>query len=86
MENYVTSDSQLSSNDSLSSSSSDSELEIIIRRRKIYSQRVVNLNLWTDNDFFQRFRLSKPAVTELLNHIRNDIETPTNKYVEIIRT
>lgn len=78
MDNY-TSDSELLSGDSFNSSSSDSELEIVVRKRKVYKKRMENFDNWSDGEFFARFRLSKLAVIHLLELIREDIESPTNR-------
>lgn len=76
-----TSDSDFST-DSMMETSSDDEEDIIfrIRRPKIYKQRVDTFEAWSDLEFFIRFRLSKAAVLELLNHIRNDISSISNRY------
>lgn len=35
---------------------------------------------WNDNEFFDRFRLSKTTVEGILNLIQNDVKNRTNRY------
>lgn len=63
-----------------SSSSSDSEDDyVFVRRRKIYRERVNNLEKYDDLDFFTRFRITKPTFHTLLEAIEHLIATPTNR-------
>ncbi|KAG5882834.1 hypothetical protein JTB14_008017 [Gonioctena quinquepunctata] len=65
---------------SSSSSSSDSDDDyVFVRRRKVYRERVNNLEKFDDLDFFDRFRITKPTFHLLLETIEHLIETPTNR-------
>lgn len=65
-----------------SSSSTDSEEEHeFVRRRKIYRQRVNHFEKYDDFDFFDRFRITKPTFSALLESIEDVIATPTNRFV-----
>ncbi|KAL6977982.1 hypothetical protein U1Q18_050572, partial [Sarracenia purpurea var. burkii] len=70
----------------LSSEDSDSEdedfLELVLliqfpRRRKIFHQRKDYFNELPDEDFFQRFRLSKTTVQFLIEKLRDQISSRT---------
>lgn len=62
-----------------SSSSSDSEEELIVRRPRTYRERI-NLTLTiTDFTFNQRFRVSKSTVEYLLQTIGGNLRHPTRR-------
>ncbi|KAJ8914243.1 hypothetical protein NQ315_003608 [Exocentrus adspersus] len=65
---------------SSSSSSSSSEYEeIFVRRRKLYRQRRPCFDMYDDLEFFDRFRLTKNTVENLLQKIEGTIALPTNR-------
>jgi hypothetical protein len=67
---------------SSSSSESDSDNEYyVIREPKVYKNRITNFDTWNDNEFYQRFRLSKAAIYELLDHIHGRICSVSNRCV-----
>nr|CAD7207158.1 unnamed protein product [Timema douglasi] len=49
------------------------------RNAKIYRPREDHYAKWTDKEFFVRFRLTKETVLELLDLIREDLETSTDR-------
>nr|CAD7201146.1 unnamed protein product [Timema douglasi] len=51
------------------------------RNAKIYRPREDHYAKWTDKEFFVRFRLTKETVLELLDLIREDLETSTDVIV-----
>lgn len=69
---------------SSSSSSSSEEEEIVVRRPKIYPKRKDYVHEYDELDFFDRFRLTKATVINLLEKIENLIVLPTNRYFTII--
>lgn len=50
------------------------------RRRKMFLQRSNHFVKWRDDQFFNRFRLSKNSVYYVLDHIKERISSPTNRY------
>lgn len=64
--------------------SSDDEDIIVIpqRRRKRFKHRLNYFEELDDIEFRMRFRLSKRSVLLVLEHIREDLESATNKLVE----
>jgi hypothetical protein len=68
-----------------SSSESDEDDEMLAeiaahaRRPKTIRARPNNFENWDDEEFFIRFRLSKPTVLHLLNDIEHLISTRTAK-------
>lgn len=58
--------------------SSDDEEE---RRRRIIRPRPNDFEVWDEKDFFQRFRLSKRAVGNILEEIEDTIRFPTNRSI-----
>lgn len=64
-----------------SSSESDSgEINIKKSRKpRNFRPRIDNFNKWNDEEFFFRFRLTKPTVLMILNLINDKIEFPTNR-------
>jgi hypothetical protein len=54
-------------NNSLSSSSSEDEEFLFVRRTKVYRQRKNYFEHYDDLDFFDRFRITKATVMALLN-------------------
>ncbi|KAJ8915451.1 hypothetical protein NQ315_003214 [Exocentrus adspersus] len=72
--NNLTSDSEVNSSSSLNTSSDDDEIDFVFRRPKIYKPRITDFN---------RFRLSKLAVTEVINRIRPEIEKNSNRGASI---
>lgn len=77
-----TTDSDIST-DSMMATSSDEEENIVfrIRRPKTYKVRINTFDAWSDFEFYYRFRLSKEAALTILNHIQNQISSPSNRYV-----
>lgn len=51
------------------------------RRPKIFRKRVDYFTELRDNEFFDRFRLSKDAVLYVVNKIRSKIQSPTTRHV-----
>ncbi|KAJ8911003.1 hypothetical protein NQ315_011268 [Exocentrus adspersus] len=64
---------------SSSSSSSSEDEEIFVRRRKLYRQRRPCFDMYDDLEFFDRFRLTKNTVENLLQQIEGMIALPTNR-------
>lgn len=59
------------------------ELALIIgfpRKRKTYLERPNHFIKWRDEQFFSRFRMSKNCVYFILDHIKENITSPTNRY------
>ena len=63
-------------------------------RRRIFRQRIDPFDDCTDEEFIERFRLSKDCVTNLLNELRRHLPTSinrrgksiyTNQYVYVIQ-
>lgn len=51
------------------------------RRPQIYRQRPDHFTIWRENEFFDRFRMSKNTVRFILHLIENRIRSPTDWYV-----
>ncbi|VEN53564.1 unnamed protein product, partial [Callosobruchus maculatus] len=62
-----------------SSSSSDSEDIPVIRKAKVYRIRENNLDKFDELEFFQRFRIRKRTFLVLLEKIKDNIEPTTNR-------
>lgn len=59
------------------------EVALIIgfsRKRKKSLERSNHFTKWRDEQFFSRFRLSKNSVYFILDHIKENITSPTNRY------
>lgn len=72
------------------SDNSDSDDEFLMniaifrtRRVKNVQERIDHFNKWNDDEFFSRFRLSKRAVQFLLEHIEEQLQSWTERYVSI---
>jgi hypothetical protein len=69
--------------------SSDSEDEFFMnlaargRRVKDVRPRIDNFNVWNDDQFFVRFRLTKLTVLHLLDLVEPSLETATDRLVSI---
>jgi hypothetical protein len=67
--------------------SSDEEDEFFMnldaqgRRAKNFRARVDHFNVWNDDGFFVRFRLTKPTVLYLLEETEPHLETATDRCV-----
>lgn len=53
------------------------------RLAKIIRPRVNHFDMWTDAEFFMRFRLTKPTVLLLLDQIVHQLEHQTDRLVGI---
>lgn len=59
------------------------ELAVIVafpRKKKMFLERPNHFTKWRGEQFFNRFRLSQPTVYFILNHIKERISSPTNRY------
>jgi hypothetical protein len=71
----------------LENDSSDSDDEFFMnlaargRRVKDVRPRIDNFNVWNDDQFFVRFRLTKPTVLHLLELVEPSLETATDRLV-----
>lgn len=72
--------------DTSSSSSSDDErvIEFVsrlgrTRKPRIFRKRADHFIEWDENEFYNRFRLSKRCVNTVLDLIAFKIESPTNR-------
>lgn len=54
--------------------SDDDENTLVVERRQYKMAERINMEYWDDEDFFQRFRLTKPTVAKVLAIIRPDLE------------
>ena len=68
--------------------SSDDEDEIrfverlgAIRKPRRYQQRKDHMAYWDNEEFYKRFRFSKQAVMFILEHVQEDIKSPTKWYL-----
>lgn len=68
--------------DTSSTSSSDENEVIYIRRPKVYQERKKYFESLDDLEFFERFRLTKQTVVNILQQIDHSIRLPTNRYVQ----
>jgi hypothetical protein len=50
------------------------------RRPKNVRPRIENFNVWNDDEFFVRFRLTKATVLHLLQQIEHNLETATDRF------
>jgi hypothetical protein len=48
------------------------------RKRRRYQERKNHLDYWDDQEFYNRFRFSKPSVRRILEKIEEAIKSPTN--------
>jgi hypothetical protein len=48
-----------------------------------FRQRPDNLNIWSDEEFFMRFRLTKPTVLSVLEMVEHELEYETDRYVRL---
>lgn len=64
-------------------SDSDDEMMMHIAARgrvaKNVRPRVNHFEIWTEDEFFMRFRLTRPTVLHILDQIENELETPTDR-------
>lgn len=70
------------------SDSSDFENEITafnmcLRKDKTYQPRVNYFNIYDEEEFVKRFRLTKSTVGKVLNEIVDQLKTSTNTYVDL---
>jgi len=49
------------------------------RKKKVFRNRMVDFEMWDDDEFFMRFRLKKPTVIELLSKIEFHLKSKTNR-------
>lgn len=59
------------------------ELALIVafpRKKKTFIERPNHFTKWRDEQFFSRFRLSKHTVYFILEQIKENITSPTNRY------
>lgn len=65
-------------------SDSDDEMLMFVaaqgRAAKNIRPRPNNFEIWTEDEFFMRFRLTRPTVLQLLVEIEHDLESPTDRY------
>lgn len=67
-----------------SESSSDEDVVIqyvLMRRPKTFRSRNPPLEIWDDEDFCQRYRLSKETVLWIDREIGSRLKSPTTRYV-----
>jgi len=58
------------------------ELALLVafpRKRKMFLERPNHFTKWRDEQFFNRFRLSKNTVYFILDHIKERLASPTNR-------
>ncbi|KAI4455517.1 hypothetical protein MML48_9g00004453 [Holotrichia oblita] len=65
--------------DTSSTTSSSEEEVIVVKRRKIYKERKNDFELLDELEFFNRFRLTKQTVENILQQIDPMIRLPTNR-------
>lgn len=56
-------------------------IEVLINARrqpKKYRDRIDHFVAWNDEEFLQRFRLSKPGVRFVINQVEAEISSPTD--------
>lgn len=53
------------------------------RRRKIFRNRINHFQIWDDQEFLVRFRISREGVTEVLHKIEESISHVTNRLVNV---
>lgn len=70
--------------DTSSTSSSDENEVVFIRRPKVYKERRNYFDILDDVEFFNRFRLTKQTVENILQQINHSIRLPTNRYVQYL--
>ena len=51
------------------------------RKKKVFRNRMEDLEMWDDDEFFMRFRLKKTTVKELLFKIEFHLKSKTNRYL-----
>ncbi|KAB0805355.1 hypothetical protein PPYR_02325 [Photinus pyralis] len=49
------------------------------RRPKVYRNRANHFEIWDDDEFRARFRLSKEVVQFIVNEVRDEITSLTNR-------
>ena len=50
-------------------------------KKKVFRNRMEDLEMWDDDEFFMRFRLKKTTVKELLFKIEFHLKSKTNRYL-----
>ena len=58
---------------------SDDE-ELSLRKRRVVRERINHFEKWDYKEFFQRFRLSKRTVENLIEELDNVLRHPTERY------
>lgn len=63
----------------LHDSSSDDDTNSVERKKKVFKTRINNLNLWDEQEFIARYRVSKEVAQLLTRLIEDEIISSTEK-------
>lgn len=66
--------------DSDSGSELEDWVEVVFRKPYVVRERLNHMNMWNDQEFKIRFRLSKETVNNLLEMVQEYLQFPTERY------
>ncbi|XP_047518574.1 putative nuclease HARBI1 isoform X2 [Pieris napi] len=61
----------------------ENEAQVLVRKRKVFKKRIYNFNLFDENEFIDRFRVSKEVAIYITDSIKNEITSNTDKNLAV---